>query len=273
MQYLCRILLSCLIPFALSALAGCADSDADEYHAYEPEVPSVEPVLDEGDPGATPVDPVAESVESGDEGELVADATTADDLPPEETIPAEAESPDEDSVTVDEPTDVTGTGFPSALPTVDEPREIKLLVPEKEFRTEGPDDAIRLTFEDLDLLKVLNMEPVPKNAPDYFPQWLKDLEGQRIRLRGYMRPDFGSENIRGFILARDTEACCYGPNTKSYHIIPTIMKDGTTTDYIHLRPFDVVGVFRIQVEELTGDDGELEVAFVYVIEDAEVIAN
>ena len=111
------------------------------------------------------------------------------------------------------------------------------------------------------------------DAPDYFPEWLKGLDGQRIRIRGYMRPDFGSENIRGFILARDIEACCFGPNTKSYHIIPTILTEGTTTDYIHLRPFDAVGTFRIQVEELTGDDGELEVAFVYVIEDAEVLTN
>ncbi|REJ89166.1 MAG: hypothetical protein DWQ34_16120 [Planctomycetota bacterium] len=280
MQLFRRRLIACLLPAGLIVVAGCTGSDLDEYHAYEPAPAEVDSSDEIADPPAvaeteapTPDGPAAENndeTDAADDSPAVAVA----DVEPEVADPEDETIPDTLPTSIEEAaSEITQTAFPAPLPSADEPREIKLLVPEKEFRKEGPDGALRVTFEDLDLLKVLNMEPVPRNAPEYFPDWLKNLDGKRIRIRGFMRPDFGSENIRGFILARDIEACCFGPNTKSYHIIPTILKEGTTTDYIHLRPFDAVGVFRIQVEELTGDDGELEVAFVYVIEDAEVLSN
>jgi hypothetical protein len=147
------------------------------------------------------------------------------------------------------------------------PRETKLLIPEKSFRTEG--DALRVSYDDIDLLKVLNMEPVTKDAPDQMPRWLQDLDGQRIRIRGYMRPGELSEGLPSFVLARDTQACCFGPNTKAYDIIPVIMRDGVTTDYIHMTPFDLVGVFHISVE-MDLDDPE-KVEFLYYIDDAVLI--
>ncbi|MBL8852149.1 MAG: hypothetical protein JNG89_20925, partial [Planctomycetaceae bacterium] len=154
-----------------------------------------------------------------------------------------------------------------AIAAITGPRETKLLIPEQTFRREG--DALRVSYDDLDLLKVLNMEPVVKSAPELFPQWLKDLDGQRIRLRGYMRPGELSENIPFFVLARDTKACCFGPNTKAYDIIPVIMREGVTTEYIHLQPFDIVGVFHIGVEMDFADPEKVE--FLYLIDDAVLI--
>ena len=154
-----------------------------------------------------------------------------------------------------------------AIAAITEPREAQLLIPEKTFRMEG--EALRVSYDDIDLLKVLNMEPVVKTAPDMFPQWLKDLEGQRIRIRGYMRPGELAEDIPFFVLARDTQACCFGPNTKPYDIIPVIMREGVTTEYIHLQPFDIVGVFHISVEEDFANPEKVE--FLYVIDDAVLI--
>ena len=47
------------------------------------------------------------------------------------------------------------------------------------------------------------------------------------------------------------------------------MRDGVTTDYIHLRPFDLVGVFHINVEMDLDDPNKVE--FLYYIDDAVLI--
>ncbi|MEX1096365.1 MAG: hypothetical protein WED34_09970 [Planctomycetales bacterium] len=153
---------------------------------------------------------------------------------------------------------------PAAPPS--EPREIQLLVPEKTFKVEGPQGAIRVNYTDFDLLTVLNMEPVPTNAVDYFPSWLRELDGRRVRLRGFMFPDFLQEGLKGFVLARDNDICCFVRTPKPYDVLIVKMRDGLTTDYIANRPFDVVGTFRIKPFFL-GDT----LYSVYAIDDATVI--
>ncbi len=146
------------------------------------------------------------------------------------------------------------------------PREIKLLIPEKSFKKVGPEDALRVSYDDVDLLKVLNMDPVPVDAADYLPGWLEKLDGQRIRIRGFMMPAFQDTNIPYFVLARDNQICCFGRNPKRYDVIDVMMRKGVTTDYIQNRPFDVVGIFRIEPEANKGKLYQL-----YIIEDAIVI--
>lgn len=127
------------------------------------------------------------------------------------------------------------------------PQGIQLLVPHREFKVEGPQNALRVSYDDLDLLKVLNMEPVPEDALKHFPSWLKALDGQRMRLRGFMYPTFQATGIDQFVLARDNQICCFGRNPKVYDLVSVQMRDGVTTDYIQNRPFDVVGTFRIDL--------------------------
>ncbi|MFV0446442.1 MAG: hypothetical protein ACK5Q5_22950 [Planctomycetaceae bacterium] len=150
--------------------------------------------------------------------------------------------------------------------TAGEARDIKLLVPEKDFARIDGGQRLRVSFDDLDLLKVLNMDPVAANCMDYFPNWLKSLDGQQIRLRGFMIPQTRSDGITGFQLARDTQLCCFGRNPKPYDVIPVLLKEGTTTHYIHLRPFDVVGRFAIRPYSFRG-----EIENLYEIEEAELI--
>jgi hypothetical protein len=110
------------------------------------------------------------------------------------------------------------------------------------------------------------MEPVTPNAPELMPEWLKDLDGQRIRIRGFMYPPFQQTGNEFFQLARDNQICCFGKNPKIYDLFPVVMRDGVTADYILNRPFDVVGVFHIKAETV---DGELQ--RIYLIDDAIVI--
>lgn len=152
-------------------------------------------------------------------------------------------------------------------PAPAELRKIELLVKEKTFRTEPKTGALRVSFDDLDLLKVLNMEPVVANAEEYMPDWLQGLNGKSVRIRGYMYPTYDTEGIERFVLARDNQICCFGRDPKIYDLIQVDMKMGKSTSYIPTtRAFDVVGKFHIQMQSENGKPFGL-----YVIDQAEVI--
>ena len=145
------------------------------------------------------------------------------------------------------------------------PNKIELKVPSKEFNREGKDRALRVSYDDIDLLRVLNMEPVPLNAEEYLPDWLKGLDGQKVVIKGWMFPPLMTEGLPAFLFVRDNQICCFGREAKVYDKVRVTLKEGTTTDYIFGRPFDVIGTFHIESEER---DGELY--FLYSIDDAVV---
>ena len=133
------------------------------------------------------------------------------------------------------------------------------------FEREG--DAVRISYDDLDLLKlgVERDESVPADAVERLPGWLTELEGKRVRLRGFMYPP-STETVKGFMFARDNQLCCFGRDPKIYDLFPVRLKPGTESDYIQNRPFDVVGTFHIRPER---DGGEWYQ--IYGIDDAVVI--
>jgi hypothetical protein len=145
-------------------------------------------------------------------------------------------------------------------------RKVQLLVPNKTFRAEG--EALRVSYDDIDLLKVLNMDPVAPDAATYMPAWLKALDGRRIRIRGFMYPTFQQTGVHAFGLARDNQICCFGRNPKIYDVFDVVLHEGTTTNYIPNRPFDVVGVFHIRPE---AEDGKLY--RLYEMDDASVVTK
>jgi hypothetical protein len=137
------------------------------------------------------------------------------------------------------------------------------------FAVEGPDGALRVTFDDLDLFKLLNMDPVTSDCIERMPEWLTGLDGKRIRIRGFMKPSSVAEGLPQFLLVRSTDMCCFGPKGKVYHMIAVLLKPPATTSYIELKPFDVVGKFHIEKIEL--DPGT--VFLLYHLEDAAIIRN
>jgi hypothetical protein len=70
------------------------------------------------------------------------------------------------------------------------------------------------------------------------------------------------------MLVRDTGLCCFGPKGKIYDMIAVTLKPGTTTEYIELRPFDVVGRFRIECAMIE-DEGLIYQ--LYLLDDAQII--
>ena len=292
MQRFRPLLAASLVGLVLTAASGCGNQDTSGYKTYTPPTESTGDT--DTDPGVVLEEPALAVTQQPDSA---ADLSSSDPLTDEPEVGDESRDQPEPEITTD-PAVVPATAVSEApveasadpqviadppLPSREallasigasdiaavpiEPRETRLLIPEKSFRRER--DALRVSYDDIDLLKVLNMEPVTPDAPDHFPAWLKDLEGERIRIRGYMRPGELAENLPFFVLARDTQACCFGPNTKAYDIIPVIMREGVTTDYIHLRPFDLVGNFHINVEMDFADPDKVE--YLYYIDDAVLI--
>ena len=144
--------------------------------------------------------------------------------------------------------------------------QLELLIPEKSFPVEGSDGTLRVSFDDIDLLKVLNANPVPLDVEQHLPGWLSGLHGKTVRIRGWMYPPTSESGLRGFLFVRDDKDCCFGRNVLMYDKIGVRMRTGETTHYIQGHPFDVAGRMVVKSVIL---DGKL--VLLYGIEDAVVI--
>ena len=252
-------------------LSGCGGSDLSGYRPVEkspvssPAQVVTEQVIDVQ--ATNPQDPVNSETVIAPIPESVGDILPVSALVPVNVIdgssvsallmttPVEAVAPEIQPVSA------------SADTKAEKPRAVELLIPDKSFSRDPASKGWRVSYDDLDLLKVLNMEPVTENAVELMPAWLKGLDGQRIRLRGYMYPTFEAEGIERFVLARDNQICCFGRDPKIYDLVQVDMRAGKTTNYIPpTRAFDVIGRFKIDLESEGGKHLGL-----YYIEDAEIV--
>lgn len=254
--------------------AVAPDFEAGANPAYQVELSSSSQPDAQQEPGPQP--PTSDDAAAAADTATIADAAAEDvdsqvstvetDEPADSKLAAKSDvvaAKPETEIAQNEPS-LLGTD-PMAVQKPSEPRDIKLLIPEKRFRAEG-EGNVRVSYDDIDLLKILNMEPVPVDAPRHFPEWLKQLDGQRIRIRGFMYPTFEATGLKGFTLARDNGICCFVRQPMIYDIIGVDLAKGITTDYIDNKPFDVEGVFQIEPE---ADD--MELFQLYRITDAKVL--
>lgn len=225
----------------LESAAG-HDASADDARSLEPLLPDI----------------AAEPETPGTPAESATAASRA-----VETTPADTTRPDEIARLAAD--DAGSSAMPSDQKRVKSEPGDSL---ERKFAVEGPAGALRVGFDDLDLLKILRMDPVTPDCKDKMPAWLQGLSGKPVRIRGFMKPGLLVTGIPQFLLVRDTGLCCFGPKGKIYDMIAVTLKPGTTTDYIELRPFDVVGTFRIEVVTLE-DDGTI--FGLYYIDDAQIV--
>jgi hypothetical protein len=244
---------------ACLTLAGCGKSANGEYRDFDQTVKSA------NDAELPVITPATTDPPSTDD--LV--ATNSAEVTPDTPAVAVAENAGTEPINRTAFTEETDGDEPDAdVETSTEPNEVKLLVANKDFTRDKKTKALRVSYDDIDLLKILNMEPVPADAVDHFPGWLEQLNGKEIRIRGFMYPAYSSTGLTGFLLARDNDICCFGREAKIYDLFKVMLVDGLTTDYIEGRPFDVVGTFHI---DPLVEDGE--VLQLYRIDEARVIAN
>ncbi|WP_235989918.1 DUF3299 domain-containing protein [Bremerella alba] len=111
-----------------------------------------------------------------------------------------------------------------------------------------PGKTLDLTFDDIKF----DIEPDAPFEREMLPQGIEDLNGQKIRIGGYMLPSFQQRDIKQFVLVRDNMECCFGPGAALYDCI-LIEMDGRGTDFT-VRPVVVEGT--ITIKEYKSADGK-----------------
>ena len=97
---------------------------------------------------------------------------------------------------------------------------------------------------------------IEKGAPfkrDMLTKEIVALEGQLVRIRGYMLPSFQQSGIKKFVLVRDNMECCYGPGAALYDCVIIEMQGSASAEFT-VRPMAVEGGFK--VSECKGPDGK-----------------
>ncbi|MFN0052584.1 MAG: hypothetical protein ACKV0T_10350 [Planctomycetales bacterium] len=240
--------------FLCTISAGCSEH-ATRAHA-QPTTKASEEIAATPQP-ATPGAPDDESIQLVSAAEVENPRSESERSSTEEGVAAADE---ELSAT---PEEIVATADVADLP----PKAQPIPVPDRTFQVEGPEKALRITYEDLDLEKLIQMAPVTADCVEKMPGWLRNLDGKMVRIRGFMKPTTLQDGIQRFLQVRDTGLCCFGPKGRVHDMIQVVLKPGTTTSYIELRPFDVIGRFRIDVHALEEDGLVYEL---YRIEDAQI---
>ena len=113
------------------------------------------------------------------------------------------------------------------------------------YATEVPEGYERVTFWDL--------QP-NKAKPNTFSKRSKELDGQKVFLKGYVRPGAKQKNLKKFILVGDFSSCCFGGDPKITDIVSITIDSNQTVDY-SLRMRRVTGTFKLnpQQKKLKGE--------------------
>jgi hypothetical protein len=96
------------------------------------------------------------------------------------------------------------------------------------------------TFDDLRF----DMEVGAAFHRKMLPASIEAMNGQRIRIRGYILPTAQSRGIKQFVLVRDNQVCCFGPGAALYDCILVELQNGATEYTIY--PIAVDGTFEVR---------------------------
>ncbi len=118
-----------------------------------------------------------------------------------------------------------------------------------------------ITFDDLKF----EMDKGQKFQRKMLADSINELTGQRLKLKGYIRPSIRQKDLTKFIFVRDDKECCFGPGAALYDCVLVTLKAGNKSDYT-VRPITIEGEFFLK--EYTGPDGR--VWAVYRMKDGEV---
>ena len=124
-----------------------------------------------------------------------------------------------------------------------------LLLPSAHGLGQAPKKPKDLTFDGVKF----PMKKGDKFKRSMLTKKIEDLDGQRVRIRGYILPSFQQKGIKQFILVRDNMECCFGPGAALYDCIVVEMAKGKSTSFT-VRPVAVEGTFAIR--PFKGPDGK-----------------
>ncbi|MFN7589021.1 MAG: DUF3299 domain-containing protein [Planctomycetota bacterium] len=83
------------------------------------------------------------------------------------------------------------------------------------------------------------------------PKRIKDIDGKKVMMTGFMLPIDEVEKIKEFLLVQSLWSCCYGQPPDINGIVRVVMPKGKTTDYF-FDPLKIVGTFKVEATMLDG---------------------
>jgi len=108
------------------------------------------------------------------------------------------------------------------------------------YATEVPKGYERITFS--------NMKPdeIEKSQGIIVPPEIRELDGKKIFIKGYMRPPAHTRGIDSFLLVRDNNECCFGKleDLNFFDQVQVRLRPPLLTDY-HERIYKVAGKLKI----------------------------
>jgi hypothetical protein len=110
------------------------------------------------------------------------------------------------------------------------------------YTTEVPPDYRRLNFND-DISKKGFVKADGGKAID-FHQDVKQLDGKKIFLKGYMYPTKKTNGLSSFLLVKDNAQCCFGGNPAITDMILIDLENGKKADFRQGILMSVAGVFH-----------------------------
>ncbi|MDB4766435.1 DUF3299 domain-containing protein [bacterium] len=123
------------------------------------------------------------------------------------------------------------------------------------------DGKFNITFDNIKF-DIPEGEPY---SPEMLTEQVRSLDGQEVKLRGYIRPSFKQRDLKNFVFVRDDKECCFGPGAALFDCVVVKLAKDQKTDYT-VRPVAVTGKFVLK--EYTGPDGN--VWAIYRMKDAAV---
>jgi hypothetical protein len=123
----------------------------------------------------------------------------------------------------------------------------------------SPDDTSKNILKDISFDNLKFDMPIGKAfRREMLTEDVKQLDGQLIKIRGYMKPNFQQSNIEKFVLVRDNQACCFGPGAALYDCVLVMLGTGKATEF-SVRPITVSGTMYLK--EYKGPDGNIWAIF------------
>jgi len=125
------------------------------------------------------------------------------------------------------------------------------------YATEVPEGYTRLDFRWL-----AQQKPIEEDGKLRIADEAKEMDGQKVFVKGYMYPENQVHGLRHFVLCKDTGQCCFGGDPAITDMIDVEFVNDTRANFRQLQLVSVAGTFR--AKKIVGKGGKL--AAIYSIE-------
>jgi len=133
-------------------------------------------------------------------------------------------------------------------------------------RQDAEEDApefLAITFDNIKL----DMEADDEYDESFLTDEVKELDGKKVQLRGFILPSSKQKGLRAFVLVRDNQECCFGPGAALFDSTIVKLKKGSEAEFT-TRPVTVQGKFQLKVYRPRKGMRPLGI---YLISDAELV--